>query len=303
MVRSNCIARRTGELVRSLDDEKAKLADKETPENWKSLRRAMGSVVSLAFSPDGRLLATCGGSFADFSERFSGIRRLGLRPTGPGRLKVWDVPTGTLKHDLVGHNNQAYAVAFSPDGSQLASAGRWGDEFERWGNGVILWSLDTGKQIHRLIRTNANAGARSIAFSPDSKLLAMGTQRFGDKDSSTGGVSLVHVSSGVEQWLATVPGWAMPVAFSPDGKSVVALCGRDAVRLLDTETGQLINEISLAEFRFDRGRWVVAMSVAPPRTCSSSAEWTRECKDASRCGTSTVFPPATPRSTAGNRPS
>ena len=116
---------RTGELLRSLDDEKAKLADEKTPENWKSLRRAMGSVAALAFSPDGSLLATCGGSFADFSERFDGLSRKGFRSTGPGRLKLWDVQTGTLKHDLVGHNDHAYAVAFSPDGKWLASAGRW----------------------------------------------------------------------------------------------------------------------------------------------------------------------------------
>ena len=166
--------------MRSLDDEKARLADKETPESWKSLRRAMGSVASLAFSPNGRLLATCGGSFADFSETFDGILRMGLRATGPGRLKVWDVQAGTLMHDLVGHNNQAYAVAFSPDGRLLASAGRWMRDRDR-GNGVILWDPLAGTAIHSLIRTTANGGVRSIAFSPDSKMLAMGTQRFGGR--------------------------------------------------------------------------------------------------------------------------
>ena len=56
---------RTGELLRSLDDEQEKLADKKTPEKFSSLKRAMGSVASLAFSPDGSLLAACGGSFDD----------------------------------------------------------------------------------------------------------------------------------------------------------------------------------------------------------------------------------------------
>ncbi len=80
--------------MRSLDDEKSKLADKATPENWKSLKRAIGSVGSLAFSPDGSMLAICGGSFADFSERFGGVMRMGFRMAGPGRLKLWDVQTG-----------------------------------------------------------------------------------------------------------------------------------------------------------------------------------------------------------------
>lgn len=238
----------TGELVRSLDDEKAKLADKETPESWQSLRRAMGSVASLAFSPDGSLLATCGGSFADFSERFGGVLRLGFRTTGPGRLKVWDVKTGTLEHDLAGHNNEANAVCFSPDGQWLASAGRWLKDRD-WGNGMILWNGHTGTQI-RSFRTTASGGTRSVAFSPDGKLLAIGTLRFDDskaKDPATSGVLLVQVSTGIEDWLVTVPGWAKPMAFLPDGKSLAALCGGRSIRFLETEAGQMRHEIPPAD--------------------------------------------------------
>ena len=130
----------TGELLRSLDDEATRLADKETPQNWKSFKRALGSVASLAFSADGSMLAVCGGSFADFSERFGGVQRMGVRSTGPGRLKLFDAQSGALKHDLVGHNDQAYAVCFSPDGNLLASAGRWTNEGEFFGNGVIIWN-------------------------------------------------------------------------------------------------------------------------------------------------------------------
>ncbi|MHC4178805.1 MAG: WD40 repeat domain-containing serine/threonine protein kinase [Planctomycetota bacterium] len=156
---------RTGELVKSLDDEKAKLAGKDTPENWKSLRRAMGGVGPLAFSPDGSLLATCGISFADFDS----AGRLGFRGTGPGRLKLWDVQSGRLKHDLAGHDDHVNAVAFSSDGRLLASAGRW-MTWNESGTGVIVWNSQTGEKICRLPLLGANGGAHAVAFSPDSRI-------------------------------------------------------------------------------------------------------------------------------------
>lgn len=235
----------TGELVRTLDDALAKLADKETPANWMSLKRAIGSVTSLEFSPDGSQLAVSGGSFADFAEGFSKVTRLGFRTTGPGRLKLWDVKAGSLKHDLVGHNDSAFAVAFSPDGKLLASAGRWNDKGDLFGNGVLIWNPQTGEQVHRLIRSTADAGVQSIVFSPDSKMLALGSQRFGDDDDkpSTGGVSLVHASSGIEEWLVTVPGWAKPLSFAADGKHLMVLCGGQSIRFLDSGTGATKHEI------------------------------------------------------------
>ncbi len=245
---------RTGELVGSLDDVMARLADKGTPENWKPVRRAMGSVASLAFSPDGSLLAMCGSSFADYSRVFDSAQRLGELSTGPGRLKIWDVKTGTLKHDLVGHSH-ASAVSFSPDGRLLASAGSWLDDRQS-GTGVVIWSAQTGDRI-RSFESTANGGTHAIAFSPDSTLLAIGTQRFDDggpENPSTGDVSLVRVSSGIERWQVNVPGWATPIAFLPDGTSIVALCGGRSIRFLETGTGNLNREIRPADSHQD-ARW------------------------------------------------
>jgi len=254
------------EPVRSLDDERAKLADKRTPKIWQSLRRPMGTVASLAFSPDGSLLAVCGGSFADFSIGFDPVARTRLtsaaRSTGPGRLKVWEVKTGTLKHDLVGHG-RANAVAFSPDGNLLASVGYWTSKHARVG-GAGIWNPHTRAKI-RNISTDANGGVWSVAFSPDSKLVAIDSQRFFDKDglrdSNSGAVTLTHVASGVTQWLQTVPGWAGPMAFSPDGRSVAVLCGRRSIRFLETETGRVMHDIPLADSP-QGGRWT-DFAVAP----------------------------------------
>jgi WD40 repeat protein len=141
-------------------------------------------------------------------------------------LKLWDVKTGVLQHDLAGHNNHANSIAFSPDGKNLASSGRW-ESRDDYGTGVIIWNVASGNVV-REIETNDNGGTASVAYSPDGKLIAIGSQRFDNDNTavpSSGAVVLVHAATGIADWLQNVPVWANSVAFSPDGKNVIVLCG------------------------------------------------------------------------------
>ena len=245
---------RTGELARSLDDPEAKRAEKVTPEALKSLARAMGGVGALAFSPDGTLLATCGSSFDDFARGWGNLERGGLErsSTGPGRLKVWEVNTGTLKHDLVGHSH-ANAVSFSADGNLLASAGSWGGDRDN-GTGAIIWKTQTGEKISVII-TEANMGTHAVVFSPTNKLVAIGSRQYDkENDTYTTAVSVAYALSGITEWRRTIPGWAKPAAFSPDGRSIAVLCGRQSVRLIDRETGQDQHEIRVSDTPHE-GQW------------------------------------------------
>ncbi len=255
---------RSGKLLRTLDDAQGKEGDAKTTVKSASFARAIGSARTLAFSPDGNLLAVGGGSFADVPLVSDGVSRLGLRSTGPGRLKLWDVKTGALKRDLVGHSRVS-ALAFSPDGRLLASAGDWLSSGD-WGRGVTVWDLASGG-LARRVQTQANGSVWSVAFSPDSKLVAIGAQHFDkdktDEEASSGRAALVHASSGIMEWVQMVPDLARSVAFSPDGKSIVVLCGRRAVRLLDTDTGLLKGDIELANLWSSSGRWTAALTVAP----------------------------------------
>jgi WD40 repeat protein len=217
---------KTGALVLSLNDEKERPDDKTVNEELRSLQRAMGGVKMVRFSPTGKSLAACGNSFSDVRLVASNSERLGRSGTGPGRLKLWDVKTGVLQHDLAGHNNHANSIAFSPDGKNLASSGRW-ESRDDYGTGVIIWNVASGNVV-RKIETNDNGGTASVAYSPDGKLIAIGSQRFDNDNTavpSSGAVVLVHAATGIADWLQNVPVWANSVAFSPDGKNVIVLCG------------------------------------------------------------------------------
>jgi WD40 repeat protein len=99
-------------------------------------------VHDLAFSPDGRFLAT-GGTV----------------PT----VRLWDVTTGEVVRTLRLQDG-LFSVAFSPDGTILASVG--GSE-----RAVELWDVESGVKLRSLPHGNQ---LMAVTFSPDGKLLAAG---------------------------------------------------------------------------------------------------------------------------------
>jgi WD40 repeat protein len=148
-----------GKLVAvGLDEKVARVFNVETGKQLFNLEGHKGGVWSVAFSPDGKTLATGAG---DLTESFSPLS---------GEIKLWDISNGKELVHMKVHPWYVTSLAFSPDGTMIAS-GSWAVGDYRKG-GILLSDAMTLKEV---ARCEGHGGqTMAVAFSPDGKILASG---------------------------------------------------------------------------------------------------------------------------------
>ncbi|KAF3931102.1 hypothetical protein ABW20_dc0107343 [Dactylellina cionopaga] len=208
------------DIVASASNDKTiRLWDAATGVELKVLRGRMGSVKSVAFSPNGKIMGTASyDKTVKFWDTITGTYLTSA--SDDDTVKLWDATNGANVSTLRGHIFQVNNVAFSPDGKTVASASN--------DSTVRLWDAATGSKASTL--SSNTSAVQSIKFSLDGKMVA--------SISSSTTIKLWDAATGAE--LDTLRGhrsYIKSVAFSPDGKTIASASGDKTIKLWDTTTG------------------------------------------------------------------
>lgn len=172
---------------------------------WSTLTKHKDRVLSVAYSPDGSLIAT---------------------GSSDNTIRLWDGATGQEKKILMGHTREVMSVAFSPDGLTLASGGE----------DIRLWDVETGNQKLKFWGSDGSS-IPVVAYFPDGSKFATGTLTgpIDVWDADTG----EHITSLTEH-----EGNVSSILFSPDGL-LIASGGTDRIiRLWDAVTGRQLETMT-----------------------------------------------------------
>src|SRR5262249_4380077 len=180
--------------------------DAATGEVLHTLQGHTQNVMGVAFSPDGRTLASVSGS----------ALRVPQAVSKPGELFLWNTPTGVRIHNVTGHAGPLTGVSYHPNGNLVATSS--------WDRTIRLWDAGTGDLRHDL--TGHRDWVLHVAFSPDGGRIATA--------GADGAIKLWDTASRQELW--TLRGHTKNVAcvtFSPDGHRLASSSSDQTVKVWD----------------------------------------------------------------------
>jgi len=163
-----------------------------------------GEVLSIAFSPDGKIMAI---------------------GTSDKKVVIWDVSTWQILSILEKNTARVMAVTFSPDSKILASGDR--------DNTIYLWDTATWKVIDMI---KANEGIEALSFNQDATMLAIACD---DKTALLWSIK----NKSIYKKLIGHKGDADTIAFSPDGTRAATGSRDNTVILWDVASGNPIKTL------------------------------------------------------------
>jgi WD40 repeat protein/transcriptional regulator with XRE-family HTH domain len=197
---------------------------------------------------------------SSFTETFDVLLAVAVSGTGTywaaasrrGELQVWSVSGLTLHPMWRVYDDMGWGLAFSPDGSMLASSGSWDGTLKLWdvASGTLRW---VGRHTSH---------AASVAFAPDGRMLASGG---GDAT-----VRIWDIQSGAQLQELPHPSPVSAVAWSPNGRLLASGDVEGSIRLWDMQATAPTTCICAL---LGHTAWVDGLSFAPDGGALASASW------------------------------